>query len=99
MASLFTHPTLVAQALVLVAMVLTPVSAAADKAIAAWWTDIGPQVMIANWTTGQIESSYCNSKDTPVWPVDKPNILSLDRQPRNNTPLTGTGWYGNEETT
>ncbi|KAL8295627.1 hypothetical protein RB597_009263 [Gaeumannomyces tritici] len=66
--------------------------------MAAWWTDLGAQVIKQNETTGAIMYSFCNGSGTPVFPVDPPNTLSLAFEPRNGTALTGRGWWDSSKT-
>jgi hypothetical protein len=61
--------------------------------IAAWSTDIGEQVMIANYSTNQIQYSYCNSFGSPVYPVDSPNVLPLQRPINDHASIVGAGWW------
>jgi hypothetical protein len=70
--------------------------AAASYSIAAWSTDVGEQVMIANYTTNQIQYSYCNSRGSPVYPVDTPNVLPLQRAINDQAPIVGAGWFVHE---
>lgn len=67
--------------------------------MASWFTTIGPQVLVQNLTTGGIMYSSCNSYDTPIFPNDPPNLLSLTYQPRNGTAVAGTGWWDEVKTT
>lgn len=67
--------------------------------MAAWFTTIGPQILVQNLTTGGIMYSSCNSYTTPIFPNDPPNLLSLTYQPRNGTAVAGTGWWDNTKTT
>ncbi|KAB5546882.1 hypothetical protein GE09DRAFT_1129000 [Coniochaeta sp. 2T2.1] len=72
----------------------------ASPQIAAWWTEKGPQILVQNLTTLNIQYSSCNSNGTPIYPVDQPNILATGSKfkPKNNTALTGVGWWDTRTT-
>jgi hypothetical protein len=76
---------------VLAALVITAQLSDASPAIAAWWKDNGPQLLVQNLTTLAIQYSACNSIDTPIYPVDQPNVLPIVDafKPKNNTALSG----------
>ncbi|KAH7231209.1 hypothetical protein BKA59DRAFT_409480 [Fusarium tricinctum] len=63
----------------------------------AYATDRTTQVGIQDPSTGEIWYSNCNSEDTPIFPLDKPNILKTDNKPRNGTALAAAGWWDTEK--
>jgi hypothetical protein len=69
-----------------------------SAAIDAWWTQMGPQIIRQNATTGAIMYSMCNSNDTPIWPTDPPLEFNLTYTPKNGTALTGQGWWDSSTT-
>lgn len=77
----------------LVLSLLLAAARSCSAAMAAWWTDLGAQVVMQNETTGGLMYSLCNSNSTPVFPDDPPQYFSLAFQPRNGTALAGTGWW------
>lgn len=68
-------------------------SSACEAAIAAWWTAVGPQVMLQNTSTGLLRYSACNSYDTPLYSYDDASFFSTGPQPKHGTALSGVGWY------
>ncbi|GAB1311653.1 Fucose-specific lectin [Madurella fahalii] len=70
----------------------------ARAAISAWWTEIGPQVILQNETTGLIRYSACNSYDDPKYSYTDGSVLSLTHKPRLGTPLAGTGYWADRMT-
>jgi hypothetical protein len=80
---------------ILAALVITAQLSDASPAVAAWWTQIGPQLVVQNLTTLAIQYSACNSNGTPIYPVDHPNVLPTVNavSPKNNTALSGVGWW------
>ncbi|KAK3693600.1 hypothetical protein B0T22DRAFT_44599 [Podospora appendiculata] len=81
--------------LLLLATAISP----AYAAIASWWTDIGPQVILQNATTGAIRYSACNSYDSPAYSPTDGSALSLIFKPKAGTPLAGAGWWDETTTT
>ncbi|KAJ9155273.1 Protein crumbs 3 [Pleurostoma richardsiae] len=82
----------------LVPLLLGAVQTCSAGRLAAWWTDIGPQVLVQNTSTTAIMYSMCNSNNTPIFPTDPPNLLSLSYQPRNGTAVAGVGWWDTKTT-
>jgi hypothetical protein len=82
MASLFAK-------LLLVAATASP----ARAAMAAWWNEIGPQIILLNETTNQIRYSPCNSFGEARYSHDDDRVLELEYTPKIGTPLAGVGWY------
>ncbi|RBR20143.1 uncharacterized protein FIESC28_05422 [Fusarium coffeatum] len=68
-----------------------------SSALYAYATDRTTQVGIQDPATGKIYYSNCNSEDTPIFPLDKPNVLETDHKPRNGTALAGVGWWDNQK--
>lgn len=66
--------------------------------MSAWWTDIGPQLLVLNETTNQIRYSACNSRDQPLYSNSDGHVLSLSYKPRPGTPVTGVGWWNGRYT-
>ncbi|CAG2001901.1 unnamed protein product [Fusarium graminearum] len=66
-----------------------------SSALYAYATDRTTQVGIQDTATGKIFYSNCNSEDTPIFPLDKPNVLDTENTPRNGTALAGVGWWDN----
>ncbi|RGP76418.1 hypothetical protein FLONG3_5303 [Fusarium longipes] len=64
-----------------------------SQALYAYTTERTIQVGAQDPSTGKIHYSNCNSKDTPIFPLDKPNILDAKETPRNGTRLTAEGWW------
>jgi hypothetical protein len=64
-----------------------------SHALYAYTTERTIQVGAQDPTTGKIHYSNCNSKDTPIFPLDKPNILDAKETPRNGTALAAEGWW------
>ena len=79
-------------------LVLAAAVAPSHAAIAAWWTGIGPQVILQNATTGAIRHSPCNAFGVPTYSHTDSRVLALSHEPKNGTALAGTGWW-NEKTT
>ncbi|TLS22143.1 uncharacterized protein PpBr36_09781 [Pyricularia pennisetigena] len=71
-----------------------------SASMAAWWVGDkrAPQILRWNATLGAITYSSCNTKDTPVFPLDPPNVLDVAQTPRNGTSLTGQGWWNSKTT-
>jgi hypothetical protein len=86
------------QALAVLSTVIQPSDASPQ--IAAWWTARGPQLLIQNLTTLSIQYSACNSNGTPIYPYEEPNVLPTlsAYRPKNNTALTGVGWWTGKTT-
>lgn len=81
------------------ATLLLLIGAATTQAtIAAWWTDLGPQVILQNDTTGQIRYSACNSRDQPQYSATDNSTFSLKYKPKKGTPLGGGGYVSNTKT-
>ncbi len=82
-------------ALLLAGAAVAPVQAS----MAAWWTTIGPQVILLNETTNQIRYSACNMDggQAKYSPTDG-SVFSLSYVPRVGSPVAGVGWW-NEKTT
>ncbi|RGP81390.1 hypothetical protein FLONG3_534 [Fusarium longipes] len=68
-----------------------------SHALYAYATDRTTQVGLQDPSTGKIFYSNCNSEDTPIFPLDKPNILETDNEPRNGTALAAAGWWDTEK--
>ncbi|RGP66774.1 hypothetical protein FSPOR_6369 [Fusarium sporotrichioides] len=64
-----------------------------SHALYAYTTERTIQVGAQDPTTGKIHYSNCNSKDIPIFPLDKPNILDAKETPRNGTALAAQGWW------
>ncbi|KAH6648764.1 hypothetical protein BKA67DRAFT_371977 [Truncatella angustata] len=72
-------------------MLATQVSAAS---MAAWWTDLGPSLLVQDDESGGIRYSLCTSQDTPILPEDKTITAPLYKfKPKNGTAIAGTGWW------
>lgn len=68
-----------------------------SSALYAFATDRTTQVGIQDPSTGKIYYSSCTSEDTPIFPLDKPNVLDTDNKPRNGTALAGAGWWDTQK--
>ena len=79
-------------------LVLAVAVVPSHAAIAAWWTGIGPQIILQNATTGAIRHSPCNAFGVPTYSHTDSSELPLSHSPKKGTPLAGTGWW-NEKTT
>ncbi|KAI1875932.1 uncharacterized protein JN550_001428 [Neoarthrinium moseri] len=67
--------------------------------MAAWWTDLGPSLLVQDEESGNIRYSLCNSQDTPILPEDKTITAPLFKyKPKNGTALAGTGWWDHQQT-
>ncbi|ETS84307.1 hypothetical protein PFICI_02332 [Pestalotiopsis fici W106-1] len=83
---------------VLAAVCLFATRAAAGS-LAAWYTDLGPSLLLQDDETSHVRYSLCTSENTPILPEDKTIIAPLYKyQPRNGTALAGTGWYDSKIT-
>jgi hypothetical protein len=61
--------------------------------IAAWWNELGPQVILQDEATGDIRYSACNAYEQAWYSTNGENSLKLSHKPKNGTPLAGVGWY------
>jgi hypothetical protein len=62
--------------------------------IAAWWTDLGPSLLLQDDESALLRYSLCNSNGTPILPGDKTITAPLSKYPpKNGTALAGTGWF------
>ncbi|KAK0726932.1 hypothetical protein B0T26DRAFT_747320 [Lasiosphaeria miniovina] len=61
--------------------------------MSGWWTDVGPSFAVQNLTTGLLQYSTCNSNNTPLYPLDPPNVFLTKYSPKNGTSLAATGWF------
>jgi hypothetical protein len=77
-------------------LLLAPVPSLA--AMAAWWTDRGPNVAVQDPKTGRILHSACNSNNTPIFPTDNPHYFRLNNEPRNGTAIAAAGWWNSRFT-
>jgi hypothetical protein len=68
-----------------------------SSALYAYATDRTTQVGIQDISTGNIYYSNCNSEDTPIFPLDKPNVLDTENTPRNGTALAAVGWWDTQK--
>ncbi|CEI63823.1 hypothetical protein FVEN_g9130 [Fusarium venenatum] len=68
-----------------------------SSALYAYATDRTTQVGIQDVSTGKIYYSNCNSEDTPIFPLDKPNVLDTENKPRNGTALAAVGWWDTQK--
>lgn len=76
-----------------VCLLATQVSAGS---MGAWFTDLGPALLVQDDESGDIRYSLCTSQDTPILPQDKTITAPLYKYPpKNGTAITGTGWYDN----
>ncbi|KAH6854915.1 hypothetical protein B0I37DRAFT_42522 [Chaetomium sp. MPI-CAGE-AT-0009] len=79
-------------------LLLGAAASPASASIAAWWTTIGPQIIVQNATTNQIRYSACNSRDQAKYSYTDGSVFSLKYKPKAGTPVTGVGWWNNHET-
>ncbi|KAH6630428.1 hypothetical protein B0J18DRAFT_407678 [Chaetomium sp. MPI-SDFR-AT-0129] len=70
----------------------------ARASMAAWWTDIGPQLLVLNETTNQIRYSACNSRAQPLYSNTDGHVLPIAYKPKPGTPVTGVGWWNGRYT-
>lgn len=83
----------------LATLLLLAFAATTQATMAAWWTDLGPQVILQNATTGLIQYSACNSKGQPQYSATDKSTFSLDEhKPKKGTPLGGAGWFDSTQT-
>jgi hypothetical protein len=68
-----------------------------EAAIAAWWTTIGPQLMLQNTTTGLIRHSACNSYGTPIYSYEDDTYFDSSYKAKNGTALAGVGWWSSTD--
>ncbi|RMJ20291.1 hypothetical protein CDV36_000088 [Fusarium kuroshium] len=59
----------------------------------AFYTQRSIQVAAQDLDTGKILYSSCNSLNTPIFPIENPNVLQTFSSPRNGTALTAAGWW------
>ncbi|KAI0142062.1 hypothetical protein BJ166DRAFT_92889 [Pestalotiopsis sp. NC0098] len=72
---------------------------ASAGAMAAWYTDIGPALLVQDDATSHVRYSLCTSEGTPILPEDETIIAPLYKyRPRNGTSLAGVGWWDNTVT-
>ncbi|KAK1833200.1 hypothetical protein QBC39DRAFT_347133 [Podospora conica] len=79
-------------------LVLAAAVAPSHAAMAAWWTGIGPQIILQNTTTGAIRHSPCNAFGVPTYSHTDSRVLPLSQDAKMGTALAGAGWW-NEKTT
>ncbi|KAK3298546.1 uncharacterized protein B0H64DRAFT_77961 [Chaetomium fimeti] len=79
-------------------LLLGAAASPARASIAAWWTEIGPQIILQNSTTNQIRYSACNSRDQAKYSYTDGSVFSLKYKPKVGTPVTGVGWWNNKDT-
>lgn len=70
-----------------------------SSALYAYATERTVQIGAQDPATGKIYYSSCNSEDTPIFPLDKPNILDAKQTPRNGTALAAAGWWDTQTIT
>ncbi|RSL66557.1 hypothetical protein CEP54_003645 [Fusarium duplospermum] len=59
----------------------------------AFYTQRSIQVAAQDPNTTKITYSSCNSLNTPIFPIENPNVLPTFSSPRNGTALTAAGWW------
>ncbi|EAQ89649.1 hypothetical protein CHGG_06268 [Chaetomium globosum CBS 148.51] len=79
-------------------LLLGAAASPARASIAAWWTEVGPQIILQNTTTNQIRYSACNSRGQAKYSYTDASVFSLKYKPKVGTPVTGVGWYNKKET-
>ena len=79
-------------------LLLGAAASPARASIAAWWTEVGPQIVVQNATTNQIRYSACNSRNQAKYSYTDASVFSLKYKPKVGTPVTGVGWYNKKET-
>ena len=50
---------------------------ASAGALAAWYTDLGPSLLVQDDETSHVRYSLCTSKNTPILPEDETIIAPL----------------------
>ncbi len=89
-------PSLLAQVLLLLVAVES-----CSATITAWWVS-GPQTsgpqFIRSSPSGVLTYSMCNVNNTPIFPDNPPLQLPVVSQPKNNTALSGQGWWDSTTT-
>lgn len=73
------------------------IPASLGVSMAAWWPNVGVQVIVQDPESLDLHYSYCNQGYDVVFPVDEPLKLPITTKPRNGTAITGAGWW--DETT
>ena len=81
------------QCIMLWLLMLAWIQPSYSHSLYAYNTERTVQVGAQDPVTGKIWYSNCNSKKTPIFPLDKPNILDAKETPKNGTALAGAGWY------
>lgn len=76
----------------LATLLLLAVAGTTEATMAAWWTELGPQVILQNDTTGLIQYSACNSQGQPQYSGTDESTFSLQYKPKKGTPLGGAGY-------
>lgn len=79
-------------------VLLTAAATGSRAAVVAWWTDLGPQVILHNDTTGLVQYSACNSRDGAEYSGTNESTFSFERKPKTGTPLGGAGYWDEELT-
>ncbi|KAF5012588.1 hypothetical protein FDECE_1355 [Fusarium decemcellulare] len=69
----------------------------AGAGLYAYNTDRTVQVAAQDPESGDIWYSNCNSETTPIFPLDKPNVLPVKSKARNGTALTAAGWWDTQK--
>ncbi|RSL74574.1 hypothetical protein CEP53_000184 [Fusarium sp. AF-6] len=73
--------------------------ATSTTSLYAYNTAKGVQVGAQDPKTGEIHYSNCNSEKTPIFPIEKPNVIKVGLKPRNGTALAAAGWWNGEKVT
>ncbi|KAL6355399.1 hypothetical protein LRP88_10988 [Fusarium phalaenopsidis] len=72
-------------------------SATSTASLYAYSTAKGVQVGAQDPKTGGLHYSNCNSEKTPIFPIDKLNVLKVGLKPRKGTALAAAGWWDGQK--
>ncbi|KAI8651190.1 hypothetical protein NCS55_01362400 [Fusarium keratoplasticum] len=75
------------------------IRATSTASLYAYSTAKGVQVGAQDPKTGELHYSNCNSEKTPIFPIDKPNVLKVGLMPRKGTALAAAGWWDGQKVT
>ncbi|KAI8651990.1 hypothetical protein NCS56_01415600 [Fusarium sp. Ph1] len=75
------------------------IRATSTASLYAYSTAKGVQVGAQDPKTGGLHYSNCNSEKTPIFPIDKLNVLKVGLKPRKGTALAAAGWWDGQKVT
>jgi hypothetical protein len=75
------------------------IRATSTASLYAYSTAKGVQVGAQDPKTGELHYSNCNSEKTPIFPIDKLNVLKVGLKSRKITALAAAGWWDGQKVT